>query len=242
MPKAAARSHDVRDSSGGGLPAAALDLLRRRPVDTLAGLVAAAGVATILANALFLQQGRHPAPLFRDDAAPREAARAAPVAPQRSELVAQIQDGLAARGLYDGAVDGLMGAKTASAILAFEQSARLPATGQASERVLAAVLVAPARKDAMSQPPAPPQRAVQPTQAKPPAPVTTGSVSGPKLMAVQRALGKLGYGPVTVDGKMGAATRTALLSFERDRKLPPTGEPGAQTLRELQAVSGAPLE
>lgn len=219
-----------------GVGAYAADVLRRRPIDTLAGLVAVAGVTTILVNALLLQEGRHPAPWFRDGvgrAEPKPAA-AAP-APQRSELVAQVQDALAARGLYDGPVDGLPGVKTTAAILAFEQSAKLPSTGHASDRVLAALIVTP-------QPSMQPSRSLQPTPPAKASPATTGSISGPKLMAVQRALGRLGYGPVAVDGKMGAATRNALLSFERDRKLPQTGEPGAQVLRELQAVSGAPLE
>lgn len=239
MPKAATRQYDRRDDVDGSGPLAyAADLFRRRPIDTLAGLVAAAGVATIFVNALLLQEGRHPAPLFRESAAHAAShAAPAPVAPpQRSELVAQIQDGLVARGYFDGPVDGLFGGKTAAAILTFEQAAHLAPTGEASERVLAALLIAPARKDA-SRPVVTP-----PAKAPAAAPATTGSISAPKLMAVQRALGKLGYGPVTIDGKMGAGTRNALLSFERDRKLPQTGEPGAQVLKELQAVSGAPLE
>lgn len=238
MRKAILRKHDFRDDAErSGAAAFALDMMRRRPIDTLAGLVATAGVAMILINALLLQEGRHPAPLFHDagtHASARPVAAPAPVAPQRSDLVAQIQDGLVARGYFDGPVDGLFGGKTAAAILTFEQAARLPATGEPSERVLAALLVAPAVKDASRPPFAP--------AAKAPAPVVTGSISAPKLMAVQRVLGKLGYGPVAVDGKMGAGTRAALIAFEHDRKLPQTGEPGAQVLKELQAVSGATLE
>ncbi|MFL1877302.1 peptidoglycan-binding protein, partial [Hansschlegelia beijingensis] len=78
----------------------------------------------------------------------------------------------------------------------------------------------------------------------PAAPATTGSTEMPagKLMAVQRALARIGYGPVTIDGKMGAETRNAIRSFERDHKMPETGEPSPQVLRALQAMTGAQLQ
>ncbi|GLK55912.1 peptidoglycan hydrolase-like protein with peptidoglycan-binding domain [Methylopila capsulata] len=243
MPKPSARSfaHD----SFGDRPARAgiADLVRRRPVDVLAGLVAGAGVATILVNALLLQEGRHPAPFFGEHPAVTPAAAPARPTPQRSELVAQIQEALRARGEYDGPVDGLMGARTAAAIASFERGADLPVHGEPNDRVLAALLIAPAKP--APAPAAKPSAALRtPVPAPAPSPTVTGStsVASPKLMAVQRALSKLGYGPVASDGKMGAATRNALQEFERDRKLPVTGEPNPQTLRQLQAVFGAPLE
>ncbi|GLK79675.1 hypothetical protein GCM10008174_14160 [Methylopila turkensis] len=232
-----ARTYDDDASATTGLAGRVFAVARRRPVDTLAALVAAAGVATILVNALALQQGRHPAALQREAPAQHGARTDAAPAPQRSELVAQIQEALLARGYYDGAVDGVFGAKTSAAISAFEQASGTAVTGVASDRVLAALLVAPANAARVA--PLPPR--AEPPAPKP-QPATTGSISAPKLMAVQRALARLGYGPVAIDGKMGAATRAALLSFERDRKLPQTGEPGPQVLRELKAVSGMALE
>lgn len=56
----------------------------------------------------------------------------------------------------------------------------------------------------------------------------------------QRALVKLGYGPLKSDGVPGPATRAAIERFERDRKLPVKGEAGGRTLRELAARSGLP--
>ena len=41
-----------------------LALLLRRPKDAIAALLAAAAAMTILINALFLQSGPHPAPIF----------------------------------------------------------------------------------------------------------------------------------------------------------------------------------
>lgn len=72
---------------------------------------------------------------------------------------------------------------------------------------------------------------------------TTASVT-PKadksVIQVQRALIKLGYGPLKADGVMGTGTRAAIEKFERDRKLPVKGEASGRTLRELAARAGLP--
>ena len=58
----------------------------------------------------------------------------------------------------------------------------------------------------------------------------------------QRALLKLGYGPLKADGIFGQGTRQAIERFERDRRLSPTGELGARTVRELATLSGTRVE
>lgn len=58
------------------------------------------------------------------------------------------------------------------------------------------------------------------------------------VMRAQRALAKLGYGPVKADGAMGPATKAAIEKFEREHKLPVTGTAAGRTLRALE--SGAP--
>lgn len=75
----------------------------------------------------------------------------------------------------------------------------------------------------------------------------TGSTAHPGLPEpnravayAQRALTKLGYGPLKADGLMGSGTRLALEKFERERRLPTTGEPAGRTLRELASRSGLP--
>jgi hypothetical protein len=62
------------------------------------------------------------------------------------------------------------------------------------------------------------------------------------VAAAQRALLKLGYGPLKVDGIMGQETRQAIERFERDRRLAPTGELGLRIVRELSAQSGIRVE
>ena len=62
------------------------------------------------------------------------------------------------------------------------------------------------------------------------------------VLGAQRALNKLGYGPIKPDGLAGPGTRQAIERFERDRKLPVTGEPSGRTGRELATASGIPLD
>ncbi len=95
----------------GGLPlmilAACWRVLRRRPRDSMAAAVAGLAALAILVNALFLQSGPHPAPIFANKrAAGRGAAdRALPrrwpstrrkLARPRSDMVADIQRELTA--------------------------------------------------------------------------------------------------------------------------------------------------
>ena len=63
-----------------------------------------------------------------------------------------------------------------------------------------------------------------------------------KVIAAQRALTKLGYGPIKNDGVIGPGTRQAIERFERDRKLAVTGELSPRTARALAAQSGIALD
>ncbi|CAO4191739.1 peptidoglycan-binding domain-containing protein [Methylorubrum extorquens] len=64
-----------------------------------------------------------------------------------------------------------------------------------------------------------------------------GKSEGPKpdptVIRAQRALTKLGYGPLKDDGLMGPGTKAAIEKFERDRKMPVKGEATGPTLRAL---------
>ena len=61
-----------------------------------------------------------------------------------------------------------------------------------------------------------------------------------RVAAVQKALIKSGF-VLRADGVMGATTRQALERFERDRKLPVTGDLSPRTLRELAQESGVSI-
>jgi hypothetical protein len=66
--------------------------------------------------------------------------------------------------------------------------------------------------------------------------------SDPKLSNAQKALAKLGYGPLRADGLMGATTRQALERFERDHNLPVTGSLGQRTTRQLASSAGTKID
>jgi peptidoglycan hydrolase-like protein with peptidoglycan-binding domain len=71
----------------------------------------------------------------------------------------------------------------------------------------------------------------------------TGSIAKPEpqkaVATAQRALTKLGFGPLKSDGVMGSGTRQAIERYERSRGLPVTGELGARTMRDLLAQAGS---
>ena len=69
-------------------------------------------------------------------------------------------------------------------------------------------------------------------------------IAGPaqRVIAVQRALNDFGYGPVKATGIHGTETVSAIQKFERDRKMPITGQLSPRLLRELAALTGRSLD
>jgi peptidoglycan hydrolase-like protein with peptidoglycan-binding domain len=245
--RAIAVDHSDFDNEGGAL-ALMRRVLGRNPIDTVGilGLLVAAGM--ILTNALYRQPGPHPAPIFSikphpvasepapvAPAMPRARPEAAPAKPDatmrpRADVISDIQRELSQRSLYEGPVDGLVGPKTDSAIRDFETSAKLKVTGEPSEDVLRAIQHTPLKTEAAPK---------APSRVDPIAELIAPS---PRVTAVQRALNDYGYGPVKATGVYGPETITAIQKFERDRKLPVTGQISPRLLRDLAALSGRPLE
>ena len=217
-----------------------------RPRDSIAVLAAGAVVAMILVNALFMQSGPHPAPIFSTKPAPvvapitesvanlmpgrKPVAAPPPVAVPgrpRSDMVAEIQRELGKRGFFDGAADGFYGPKTDSAIRDFEQAAGLRPSAEPSETLLASI----ARSNVKAKP-AESYRD----------PIAALLAPNGRITAVQRALTEFGYGPVATTGAYDAQTRAAIERFERARKRPVTGQINDQLVRDLAAMTGRPLE
>jgi hypothetical protein len=63
-----------------------------------------------------------------------------------------------------------------------------------------------------------------------------------RIAAAQKALTRLGYGPLKSDGVIGPDTKAALERFERDRKLPVTGAVPGRTARLLSQQAGVVIE
>ena len=62
------------------------------------------------------------------------------------------------------------------------------------------------------------------------------------MLAVQRALADFGYGQISPTGVYDPQTKAAIEKFERDRRLPVTGQVSDDLVRELSAMTGRPLE
>jgi peptidoglycan hydrolase-like protein with peptidoglycan-binding domain len=63
-----------------------------------------------------------------------------------------------------------------------------------------------------------------------------------RVAAVQRALTENGYGQLKPTGAIGPDTQAAIQKFERERKLPMTGQVSDRLVRELAAVTGHPID
>ena len=177
----------------------AMRIFLHSPKDMIAGVLAFAAVSAIITNALFLQAGRHPSPMFGSAVA-------------------------------------------------------LPATGS----VPASPLPRPRPVDTMTRSaepspadPKPPEpkaadtlaNLVKSTSAPSVTPSNTAQVAGPRrVAAVQRALTEYGYGQLKPTGTVGSDTQAAIQKFERERKIPVTGQVSDRLVRELAAVTGRPVE
>jgi peptidoglycan hydrolase-like protein with peptidoglycan-binding domain len=242
------------DELGGGRSAGRLPLILmglllrmvwRRPRDAFAiGVAGSAGIA-ILVNALFMQSGPHPAPIFANRLSPADMAAVAPSAPAlaaqpndagakadatrtRSNTVADIQRELKRHGFYNGLADGVYGPKTDTAIRDFEQQAGLRPSAEPNDMLLASI----ARSTVKAQP-----VAIQRND-----PIAALLAPSPRIVAVQRALTDFGYGPVHTSGLYDTETRAAIERFEKARRRPATGQITDQLVRDLAALTGRPLE
>jgi hypothetical protein len=62
-----------------------------------------------------------------------------------------------------------------------------------------------------------------------------------QVTSVQRTLSEFGYGPVAPTGIYGPETRAAIERFERERKMPVTGQISDRLVRELSQLVGRPI-
>ena len=189
-------------------------LLPSRPKDAVCLGLVVAGCGFIAVNALFMQSGPHPAPIFTDmkqqQAMP--SAESVPLPPKK------------------------------------QATARLPAATLPSAPVPPAPIPNASVKTTGTVPAAPIKATAAPV---PPAPIKTAAASrdpiaellepSNKTVAVQRALTEYGYGQIKPNGTVGPDTRAAIEKFERERKMPVTGQVSDRLLRELSAMTGRPL-
>jgi len=199
------------------------------------------GLAAFISyNAIYLQEGPHPAPFSADvdtlntgstriarggdRGVSRKHASSRAGITARSETVRAVQRELISRGYEPGPADGLHGLLTRAAVMAYQHDKNLPVTGSISDKLLKQILLGAAgSKNASSA------KMVIPEQ-------TTAMIK-----AVQQILAKMGYEPGPVDGIMGAGTREAIKVFEKEQKMPVKGRISGALLNSLVKVTGAKL-
>jgi peptidoglycan hydrolase-like protein with peptidoglycan-binding domain len=133
------------------------------------------------------------------------------------------------------------GPKTDAAIRDFELAAGMKPNLQANEGLLQTIV-----KSSIE---APKPANVSATATALPAPAAgrndaIGDIlsSSRRVLGLQRALAQYGYGQIKPTGIVDGETRAAIEKFERERKLPVTGQPSERVARELAGLTGRPLD
>ena len=208
----------------------AMRMLLRSPKDMVAGLLAAAAVCAIVANALFLQAGRHPSPMFGSVVtlpAPLPAVASPLPRPRPVELAAKpVEPELAEPKLVE-----VRGADPKNFDL--RNTDPRNADPKTSDPMTSLVV------KSTSAPVAAPANVMRPPA---PIPVSTQTAGARRVAAVQRALTQYGYGQLKPTGAIGADTQAAISKFERERKIPVTGQMSDRLVRELTAMIGHPID
>ena len=238
--------------------------LLHSPKDMVAGALAVAAIGAIVANALFLQSGPHPSPMFGSVVTlpapgspssvnplprprPAEAIKseAAPVEPKAVEPKAADAKASDLKASDLRATDPLTSLVKATSAAPATTSAA-PATTTVAPPTTSAALattsvapattsVAPVSTSAIPRPPA----------SIPVASRADGNLApggSRRVAAVQRALTEYGYGQLKPTGTIGSDTQAAIAKFERDRKIPATGKMTDRMVRELSAMIGHAID
>jgi hypothetical protein len=176
----------------------AVRILLHSPKDMIAGVLAFAAVSAIIANALFLQAGRHPSPMFG-------AGVAAP-------------------------------ATTSAAVNPMPRPRPVDATASADSRPVEPKAAEPKSADPLAT-------VLKSTGAPAVAPANANvAPTARRVASVQRALTEFGYGQLKPTGAIGADTQAAIQKFERERRMPVTGQISDRLVRELAFLTGRPIE
>ena len=201
-----------------------LRILLHSPKDMAAGLIAFAALSAIIANALFLQRGPHPAPMFGGPptllVVPNPLPRPRPAEADAMSLEPKATEPkLSESKLFDPR----------------------PVEPRPAEQTV----VDPRVTDPLANLVKATTSAAPPANVpRPPAPIPgPGPIAGfRRVAAVQRALTEYGYGQLKPTGMVGPDTKDAIEKFERERKLPVTGQVSERLVRELAAIIGRPIE
>jgi hypothetical protein len=205
-----------------------LRILLHSPKDTVAGVLAFAAITAIVANALFLQAGPHPSPMFGSIVTMPVPAQA-PAGPLPRPRPAEATKSEAAPPEPKVPEPRVVELKAAEPKAADSKGAD-PLTN-----LVKATSAAPQATSSIPRPPA-----AIPVSSR------SDSMLGPggsrRVAAVQRALTEYGYGQLKPTGTVGSDTQAAIVKFERERKIPATGQMNERLVRELSAMIGHSID
>jgi hypothetical protein len=191
----------------------AMRILLHSPKDLIAGALAFAAVSAIIANAMFMQAGHHPSPMFGTTVPLAASVPASPL-PRPRPVEATL--------------------RPADVKLAEVRPAEVKPAAAVS--VIAKTNAAPVAAAPVARPPAP-----IPVSSRSD-PVGDLIIASRRVAAVQRALTDYGYGQLKPTGTVGSETLAAIQKFERDRKMPITGQMSDRLVRELSAATGRAID
>ncbi len=226
MPRQNAKNDMPRRRRGAGAKAVAADADAERglamriflhsPKDMIAGVLAFAAVSAIITNALFLQAGRHPSPMFGSVAALSATGSVSASPLPRPRPV----DAMTRSAEPSPADPKPAEPKAADPLANLVKSTNAPAVAPSNTARPPASIPASSHNEMAASPAASPRR----------------------VAAVQRALTEYGYGQLKPTGTVGSDTQAAIQKFERERKIPVTGQVSDRLVRELATVTGRPVE
>jgi Putative peptidoglycan binding domain len=210
-------------------------ILLHSPKDLVAGALAVAAIGAIVANALFLQSGPHPSPMFGSVVTlPAPAPSVSPLPrPRPAEATkaeaAPAEPRVVESRIADKAADIKAVESKAADIKASDTKAADPLTN-----LVKATSAAPVATSSIPRPPAPI-----------PFPSHNDNLApggSRRVAAVQRALTEYGYGQLKPTGTIGSDTQAAIARFERERKIPATGQMSDRMVHELSAMIGRSID
>src|SRR4051794_20514734 len=177
-------------------------MLLHSPKDMVAGLIAFAAVSAIVANAVFMQAGRHPSPMF---GASSVVAIPAPVSPPANLLPRPRPIDAAAKSI--GPVDVKPESKPAETKALDNKTLDNKAPDNKAPESLAHLAKPAAAPPAASANVTRPPAAIPPSRVDPLGDLITTSR---RVASVQRALTEYGYGQLKPTGTVGSDTQAAI--------------------------------
>lgn len=165
------------------------------------------------------------------DTAPRQTAAIQKAKPSdgfireaSATTVRAIQRELGQAGYYDGPVDGIANLSTHAAIMAYESDHSLQLTGAPADALLRMLILGTAGTQGAAE-----------ARGR----VAKGTPAEQLTRLVQQLLARRGYNIAAIDGRLDEDTRRAILAFEAEQRLRPSGRISAPLVARLQRTGTA---